>query len=464
MATLLSKKGEKMEYSEFIERKQQSGSEYGFESVFIPDWMFDFQKSLVAWATKKGRSAIFADCGLGKTPMQLVWAENVIRKTNKPVLILTPLAVSYQTAREADKFGIKAEVSRDGKKKNGWNVVITNYERIHYFKPDWFSGIVCDESSAIKSFKSKRKADITEFMRTIPYRLLCTATPSPNDFFELGTSSEALGELGFQDMLSKFFRQENKKDHLGWGRVKYRFRGHAQEPFWRWVCSWARSCRRPSDLGFENGNFELPELKEEEIRIEHNKTRPGELFSLPARNMEEQRIERRVTLNERSERAAEEISKHKGSSIAWCHLNSEADLVERLVPEAKQVSGSMPDELKEERLLAFATGELKVLVTKPKIGCWGMNYQNCHHQVMFPSDSFEQYYQSVRRSWRFGQTKPVQIKIITTEGGRGVLENLQRKSKQCDAMFESLNRYMNDQLKIESKLDFAKKGDLPKWM
>ena len=452
----------KTQYCEFLDTKRQEGTGSGFDPVWLPDWLYDFQRSLTGWAIRKGRAAIFADCGLGKTPMQLVWAENVVRKTNKPVLILTPLAVSHQTEREAAKFGIDAARSADGSLPA--KIVVTNYERLHYFNPDDFAGVVCDESSIIKNFDGKRKAEITEFMRTRPYRLLCTATAAPNDFFELGTSSEALGYLGHTDMLTRFFKQETKKDYLGWGRTKYRFRGHAEEPFWRWVCSWARVCRRPSDLGFSDERFVLPPLVEREQTIENSTPRPGMLFSTPAKGLQEQREERRITIKERCERAAELAVGHDGATVLWCHLNPEGDLLEKLIPDALQVAGSMDDEKKEERLLAFQAGELRTLVTKPKIGCFGLNWQHCHNVVTFPSHSWEQYYQAVRRCWRFGQDRDVVVNVITTVGERDVIRNLQRKAKQADQMFESLTKYANRALHIETTNGFKHKERVPQWL
>ncbi len=263
-------------YQEFIREKSQIRNENGFEPMWMPDFLFDFQKHLVEWSIRKGRAVIFADCGLGKTPMQLVWAENVVRKTNKPVLIVTPIAVGAQTIREAEKFGIVAKRTRDGRMTDEKCIWVTNYEQLHKYDESKFSAVICDESSAIKDFKSERKAVVVDFMRSIPYRLLCTATAAPNDYWELGSSSEALGYLGFRDMITWFFKQETSKDHHGWGRTKYRFRGHAEEPFWKWVCSWARSIRKPSDLGFSDDNFVLPELIEHEIVVESEKARPGQ--------------------------------------------------------------------------------------------------------------------------------------------------------------------------------------------
>ena len=274
-------------YRQFLSAKQQRDSDGGFEPVWMPEWLYGFQSHLTDWALRKGRGLLAADCGLGKTPMQLVWAQNVLQYTNKPTLILTPLAVSYQTVAEAEKFGIEAHRCVDGKHKGG--IVVTNYERLHYFNPADFGGVVCDESSCIKHAKAQRRKDITEFMRNVPYRLLCTATAAPNDYHELGTSSDALGYFGYQDMLTRFFKEDEVKDHLGWGRKAYRFRGHAEQPFWQWVCSWARACRRPSDLGFDDDGFDLPTLTTTETLVEASRPADGFLFALPARGLKEQR-------------------------------------------------------------------------------------------------------------------------------------------------------------------------------
>lgn len=449
-------------YQEFLSDKVRTAGDDGFSPTWMPDWMFDFQKALVEWACLKGRGAIFADCGLGKTPMQLVWAENVVRRTNKPVLILTPLAVAEQTVREGEKFGIAVEHSRAG--KHGTGIVITNYDRLHYFDASKFSGCVCDESSILKNFDGATKQAVTEFMRRMPYRLLCTATAAPNDYHELGTSSEALGYLGYSDMITRFFKEDTARDYFGWARRKYRFRGHAEHPFWRWVCSWARVCRRPSDLGYEDGRFILPALIELEQLVENSTPRQGMLFSIPAHGLAEQREERRVTLTERCEKAAEHAINHDGPTVLWCHLNDEGDMLEQMIPESLQVSGSLPEEEKVERLLAFQRGDLRILVTKPKIGCFGLNWQHCHNVVTFPSHSWEQYYQAVRRCLRFGQEHPVTVHIVTTEGEVGVLRNLQHKAKQADGMFESLSKYANQALHINHDLTFGQQGALPSWL
>jgi hypothetical protein len=450
-----------MNYQQFIERKSQVGNMSGFEPIWIPDFLFDFQKSLVDWAIQKGRAGIFAGCGLGKTPMQLAWADNVVRHTNKPVLILTPLAVAAQTVREGAKFGIECKRSLDGTLSG--KIIVANYDRLHYFNPHEFAGVVADESACMKDFDSKRTADVTEFMRTVNYRLLCTATPAPNDYVELGTSAEALGELGSRDMITKFFRQQTAKDHLGWGRTKYILKGHAVHDFWRWVCSWGRAVRKPADLGFENGDFDLPELKTTEHVIQTAKPRPGLLFPLPAITMQEERAERRHTINERCE-LVDELVKAHDSSLVWCHLNPEGDLLAKLIPDSAQISGADADESKEEKILAFISGQIKRLISKPVILCWGLNFQHCAHETFFPSHSFEQFFQAVPRCWRFGQKRIVHVDMVTSEGERGVLENLQRKAKQADLMFEQLVLLMNDHLNIRRTNPFTNQAEAPPWI
>ena len=450
------------EYDQFLAVKSQIGGQHGFEPRFMPPFLFDFQQVLVDWATRKGRGAIFADTGLGKTPMQLVWAQNVIEHTNKPVLIVTPLAVSAQTVREAEKFKIDCRRSHHGE-MNGCRIYVTNYERLHYFDRENFAGVVCDESSAIKNFKGKRQEVVTEFMRKMPYRLLCTATASPNDYIELGTSAEALGELGKMDMLSMFFKNDENSLHPIWWGARWRFKAHAEEKFWRWVVSWARALRKPSDMGFDDGAFELPPLKEEEHVVRADIPRGGELFDVLAVTIAEQREERRLTLEKRCSVVAR-LVEHKEPAIVWGHLNTETDLLERLIPDGQQIKGSDSDEKKEERFLAFADGELRVLITKPKIGAFGLNFQHCNHMSFFPSHSFEQYYQGVRRCWRFGQQRPVKVDIVTSEGELGVMQNLQRKAEAADKMFTVLVAEMMNELRIERSSEFHQEVEVPTWL
>lgn len=456
------------DYKLFIEKKSQSCQMFGFDPVWMPDFLFDFQKHLLDWAIQKGRSAIFADCGLGKTPMQLVWAENVVRKTNGRVLIVTPLAVSHQTVREGEKFGIECNRSNDGQPQG--KITVTNYERLHHFNSEDYVGMVCDESSILKNFDGIRKSIVTEFLRLLPYRLLCTATAAPNDYIELGTTSEALGEMGFMDMLAKFFKNDQNTCSpsrmyaaAGGQPVKWRFKKHAQEPFWKWVCSWAKACRKPSDLGFDDGAFKLPPLIEKQTIVQNSRPFPGEMFVRPAIGLKEQRQEARTTLHDRCERVAELVN---GNSIAvvWCHLNDEGDLLEKLIPDSVQVSGSDSDSKKEERLKAFSDGQVRVLVTKQKIAGWGLNWQHCSHMTVFPSHSFEAYYQGVRRCWRFGQDKPVTVDVVTTKGGISVLKNLQRKSEQASAMFDQLLGHMNNAIKVDNSRAFNQSVEGPSWL
>jgi len=450
-----------MDYAEFIAGKSQYGSDSGFAPLWMPDSLFPFQRSLVEWSVRKGRAAIFASCGLGKTAMQLTWAENVVRHTNKPVLVLTPIAVGGQTVREGEKFGIECKRSSDGSVPA--KITITNYQRLHHFNQSDFAGVVCDESSILKDADGKTKAAVTDFMRTVPYRLLCTATAAPNDYVELGTSSEALGELGFQDMVTKFFKKMTSKDHLGWGRTKYELKGHATRDFWRWVCSWARAVRKPSDLGFDDAGYDLPPLKTSEYMVETRNTAPGRLFDVPVETLQEQSEERRRTIPERCEKAAELLA-NKRPGIAWCDLNPEGDLLEKLIPDSVQVSGKDSDDEKEEKLNAFASGQVRVLVSKPSIAGFGLNFQHCSQQTFFPSHSYEQYFQAVRRSWRFGQKREVNIGLVTTEGAGAVLANLQRKSEQADAMFANLVDLMNDSVRVERSKYGTVRESLPAWL
>lgn len=453
-----------MEYGEFVKGKSQWRHEAGFVPGSPPDFLFDFQAYLFDYACRKGRSAVFADCGMGKTAIELAFGDQVVQKENKPVLLLTPLAVGQQVLQEAEKFGIDAKRSRAGEFDGSKCIWITNYEQLSKFDPMDFAGVICDESSRIKDAKSATKHDVTEFLRRIKYRLLCTATAAPNDYHELGTSSEAIGLLGFRDMITTFFKQETSKDGRGWGRTKYRFRGHAMEPFWAWVCSWARSCRMPSDLGFSDDRFVLPKLVEAEYVVETAKVRPGMLFALPGANLQEERQERRNSIEERCKKAAEIVAGCSGPSVCWCELNDEADILEKMIPGAVQIDGSMNDEQKEEYLAGFSSGQIRVLVTKPKIGAWGLNWQHCSNSVHFPSHSYEQYYQAVRRFYRFGQKNSVNVSLIVNEGERGILESLKRKTEQTNTMFASIVKHMKDAMHLSTSDYFPEQENVPSWL
>ena len=345
------------EYRDFVEAKTHLAGEFGFKPVYENPHCHDFQHHLNDWACRQGRAATFADCGLGKTLMQLVWAENVHRKTNKPVLILAPLSVSAQTVEEAEKFGIEAVRSQDGKFPAGKGIVCTNYERLHHFDADQFSGIVCDESSILKNFDGAIKATIIDLMRKVKYRAMYTATPSPNDYTELGNTSEALGDMAYMTMLETFFKSNDDTLHPAHIGQQWRFKGHAEPHFWRWVASWARAIRKPSDMGFKDDGWILPELIELHHEIE-SKPLDGQLFAMPVRGLPMEREERKATYRERCELAAKLLAGHD-SGVAWCHLNAEADYMAEILPGAVNLSGADKDEVKEEKFAAFKSGQIK---------------------------------------------------------------------------------------------------------
>lgn len=452
-------------YEEFLERRTQSDGMAGFEPLWLPDFLFGFQRAMCDWAVRQGRGALLEDCGLGKTVQELVWAQNVHQHTGRPVLLATPLAVTGQIAGEAEKFGIEAAVARIG--APAAPVTITNYDRLHLFDRDDFAGMVCDESSAIKDFDGARRALVTDMLRKMRYRLLGTATAAPNDYIELGTSSEALGYLGYMDMLTRFFtnKQGTSRAYGGMWRDAggWRFKGHAQDPFWRWVSSWARAMRHPSDLGFDDAGFDLPPLEYRQHVIEaRTPADDGTLFDVAANGLREERAESRRTITERCEKAAELLG-HAGTAVAWCNLNAEGDLLEHLIDGAVQVSGSESLYAKEEKLAGFTRGEFRVLVTKPRIGAWGLNWQHCHRMTCFPTWSYEEHYQAVRRCWRFGQQHPVTVDIITTPGGINVLQGLQRKAAQADEMFTALVAHMREALAVRRTDVYDLSVEVPQW-
>lgn len=450
------------DYHNFVESKMHLSGEFGFKPVYENRNCYDFQKFLIEWGLMKGRQATFADCGLGKTLMQLVWAENVYRHTNKPVLILAPLSVSSQTVEEAKKFDIEAVRSPDGKIPKGKGIITTNYERLHYFDPDDFSGVVCDESSILKNFDGAIKNEILIFMRKLKYRAMYTATPSPNDYTELGNSSEALGDMAYMDMLQTFFKSNDDTLHPERIGAKWLFKGHAQDHFWRWVSSWARAIRKPSDMGFSDDGWELPELIENHHEIKSSPL-DGQLFAMPVRGLAQEREERKATVTERCEMASELIQNHD-CGVVWCHLNAEAELVTDIIPGAVNLSGSDRDEVKEEKFLAFRKGEIKYLATKPKIAALGVNWQHCAASTYFDDYSYEQYYQAVRRFWRFGQKRPVTIHQIGTTSLSNVAKSRKAKSDAASAMFEEMMNHMIDAQSHKKIFTDNKKTEIPLWL
>ncbi len=461
-------------YGKFLQRKTQFGEDSGFEPLFMPDCMFDFQRYQSKWNCRTGRSADLDDCGMGKTLLELVWAENVVRHTNKRVLLMTPNAVSAQTVAEGEKFGIEAVRSKGGILPEGKKIIVSNYEQLGHFDRNDFVAFVGDEASILKNAQGVTRNDVTEFVRHMAYRLMATATPAPNDLFEMGTLSEALGHLGHMDMLNRFFKNDLNNSASGrmHGKViEWRFKGHAEEPFYRYICSWARAARKPSDLGFDdmvdadgrNRPFVLPALEEREHLIESERLRDGMLFALPAVGMREQREERRVSITERCEKV-NELVQGRDCSMIWCHLNPEGDLLTKMIDDCIQVSGRDSDEEKEEKFAGFVAGHFKRMAIKPKIGAHGLNFQHCAHQVTFPNNSFEQYYQQTRRSWRFGQTRPVTIDIVMTEGDRTVMANQRRKAVQAEEMFSSLVERMNEAQRIERGAKYETTTEVPAWL
>jgi hypothetical protein len=429
-------------YREFVEGKTHLAGQFGFDPVYENPACHAFQNHLIEWALRQGRGATFADCGLGKTLMQLVWAENVHRHTNKPVLILAPLSVSAQTVEEAEKFGIEAYRSSDGKFPVGKGIITTNYERLHYFEPNDFAGVVCDESSILKNFDGAIKAAITLFMRKVKYRSLYTATPSPNDYTELGTSSEALGDMAYMDMLQTFFRSNDDTLHPAHIGQKWRFKGHAEPHFWRWVASWARAVRKPSDIGFDDGGWSLPQLLQERHVVKSSPLE-GQLFAMPVHGLPNERAERKATITERCDLAAELLSPHD-CGVAWCHFNAEAEYLANALPGAVNLSGADRDEVKEEKFIAFRKGEIRFLVTKPKIAALGVNWQHCAATTYFDDYSYEQYYQAVRRFWRFGQKRPVKVYQVGTTSLQNVAASRARKAEAAEVMFAQMMAHMKE--------------------
>lgn len=455
------------DYHEFLRSKCQQVGDGGFEPLWMPDSLFDFQRWLVEWAIRKGRSAILAECGLGKTLMQLVWAQNIIEHTNRPVLVITPLAVGAQTVREADKFGLRAIQCRDGKHSGG--IVVTNYERLHYFSPDDFAGAVCDEASAIKAMDGKRRKQVVRFCSKLPYRLPCTATPAPNDYIELGTLSELLGVMTQSDMLGYFFRETKDMRHTVfkegdfWNQTKWTFKPHSETPFWRWVVSWARGIRSPADAGFDGSRFVLPPLNQREHIVDVPYIPAGELFPRPAISLREQREERQRTVKERCEFTASLVD-HGRPAICWCHYNAEGEALAKMIPDSVEVAGRHSLEYKEEMLTAFAMNQIRVLVTKGKIGCWGLNLQHCGDMTFFPTFSFESVYQGIRRCLRFGREGPVNVDIVSAPGESKVMAGLKHKQGQAERMFGRLVQHMNEAIEMISSDEHKQPVNVPGWL
>jgi hypothetical protein len=421
-----------MDYETYVKTKLSGFEPSGFS---VPDTglpLFDFQDALARWALRLGRSAIFADTGLGKTRMQLAWAHHVHHHTGQPVLILAPLAVAEQTVEEGASIGVHVEHHRDEPERNG--IVITNYERLHKFDTERYAGVVLDESSIIKHHDSKTLQQLMDCFRDTPFKLCATATPAPNDWTELGTHAEFLGICTRAEMLSEFFVHDGGETQV------WRLKGHAREAFWRWVSSWGALVRNPADLGYEGSRYDLPKLTVQQHTIITDQEAPqGLLFAMEAQTLMERRNARRDSVEERVQACAEMVNSNAEPWVVWCELNTESEALTKAIDGAIEVRGSMTTDQKEKALSDFAHGRARVIVTKPSIAGFGLNWQHCNSMAFVGvTDSFESYYQSVRRCWRFGQRRPVTVHIFASELEGAVVANLQRKERDARAMAESL--------------------------
>jgi len=447
-----------MKYNDFIENKKHLIGNFGFSPTWYPDIAFDFQKFVIEKSIERGRNGNFLDTGLGKTLIQLSIAYNIVLKTNKPVLILTPLAVAFQFLKEAEKIGIDdIEYSKDGKFTK--KIVVCNYERLHLFDRNQFDGLILDESSILKNFDGKIKSQVTDFARKIKYRHLSTATPSPNDFIELGTSSEILGHMGYMDMLGKFFKSnQNSVDsnnrNIG---EKFYLKPHAEKDFFAWVNQWSIMVRKPSDIGFSDDRYDLPDLTTNTHTVKNQSMiaidGQIQMFTPIANGMNEVRHEQKTTEKERCEKAVELASGK--TSVYWCNTNNESASLKRMDSEAVEIIGSQSIDKKEEILIAFANGEIKRLITKARMTGMGLNWQHCNHTVFFPTWSYEQYYQSIRRFWRFGQTQNVTVDLVISDGQKRVIDTLKQKTKKANELYTNLTRSVNGSFQ-DNKKEFNK--------
>ena len=455
-----------MNYEDFLKNKQHLLGSFGFEPNWYPDIAFDFQKHIIEKAVNKGRMAIFADTGLGKTLMQLSIAQNIVNHTNKKVLILTPLAVGFQFIEEAHKIGID-DIEQTIKGKHTKKIVVCNYERLHYLNSKDFEGVILDESSILKNFDGKIKSEVTAFVKKIPYRFLSTATPAPNDFIELGTSSEALGYMGYMDMLGKFFKNnQNSVDsnnrNIG---EKFYLKPHAEKDFFSWINQWAMMVKMPSDIGFSNERYILPELIVNKHIVENKSTIDVDgqiqMFNIVAKNFNEIRHEEKQTIRERSEKAVE-LAKGK-TSVYWVNRNEESSLINELDSDAVEIRGSMSIDKKEDILINFAKGNIDRIITKAKMTGMGLNWQHCNHSVFFPTWSYEQYYQAVRRFWRFGQKNDVTIDMVISDGQTRVVQALEQKTQKAIELHKNLTQAVNTSYS-ETKKEFNQEVIKPNFL
>ena len=436
-----------MNYSDYVERKLSRVPPTGIASGFsVPSSLFPHQSALVAWAIRRGRSAIFADTGLGKSRMQLSWADAVRKHTKRPVLILAPLAVASQTAAEGAEIGIEARHCREPEEAAGQSIVITNYDRLHKFSPDDFGAVVLDESSCIKHHDAKTLRTLLQAFRDTPFKLCATATPAPNDWTELGTHAEFLGICTRQEMLAEFFT------HDGGDTSVWRLKGHARHLFWQWVSTWGAMVRKPSDLGFDDSAYALPPLHLHEHTVETDMPTNGMLFAAEAQTLSERRDARRMSTEDRVRDCAAIVNADASESwVVWCDLNAEGDALTKAINGAVQIAGADSPEVKEQRLADFAAGKFRVLVSKPSICGFGLNWQHAARMAFVGvTDSFEAYYQAVRRCWRFGQKRDVHVHVFASSAEGAVVANLKRKERDALAMAESLSAETRDAVMAEA--------------
>lgn len=430
-----------MNYDDFLHSKQRIPPACGFEmpKERMNPMMFEWQKDICRWALRKGRAALFEDCGNGKTIQQLEFCRAVCEHTGMPSLIVAPLTVGEQTKREAEKFGYTAALCRTQKDVQP-GINITNYEMLDHFDPDSFCGVVLDESSILKNCMGKVRTQIIEMFRNVPYRLSCTATPSPNDYMELGNQVEFLGIMSRTEMLATYFT------HDGSDTSKWRLKGHAEDRFWEWVATWAVVLTCPGDLGYPNDGYILPELVMHEHLVEASTSMDDSLFGWVAKTLTERRDARRMSLRERCEKAAEIVSSDPEEQwVIWCDLNDESALLTSLIPGAVEVRGSDKPDDKAKSLRGFADGSVRYLVTKPSIAGFGMNWQNCHNMIFVGlSDSYEAMYQAIRRCYRFGQDDSVHVHIVTSAAEGAVKGNIERKEAQAELMKKNMVQHTKE--------------------
>ncbi len=427
-------------YQEFLARKSKVDPATGISPPVLPDTLFPFQRDIVSWALRRGRAAVFAGTGLGKSLMELSWADAVHRVTGKDILHLAPLAVSAQMVREASKFGIKARLvcSQD---ECAPGINITNYQKLDHFELSRFGGVILDESSILKSTTGHYRTQLIQLCQAIPFRLAATATPAPNDFMELGNHAEFVGVMSYTDMLATFFT------HDGSETQKWRLKGHAEQEFWKWMASWAVMLRKPSDLGYPNDGYDLPPLNtvQHVVAADYAPSfETGTLFPMQAHTMQERLAARRGTVADRVAKAAS-ITPADRPFVWWCNLNAESEALTRAIPGAIETKGSDSDEIQERKIMDFVEGRTRVLVSKPSVCGFGMNFQHCADTGFVGlNDSFEQVFQAVRRFWRFGQTRPVNVHFIASEIEGAVVANLKRKEADAERMAAAMVLHMAD--------------------